>query len=82
MENLPPWKDVKIRAHDLRHSYCTMLYEAGIDVKTAQKWMGHADDDMIREVYTHLSEKMEKKAQIALENHEKMLFDCQKDCQA
>lgn len=28
-----PWKPVTIRPHDLRHSYCTMLYDAGIDLK-------------------------------------------------
>lgn len=72
--DVPPWRDVNIRAHDLRHSYCTMLYEAGVDVKTAQKWMGHADEKMTREIYTHLSEKMENTARKALENYERTLF--------
>ncbi len=45
-EELPPWKAVSIRTHDLRHTFCTMLYDAGVDVKTAMKWMGHADESM------------------------------------
>ena len=30
-------------AHQLRHTYATMLYDAGVDVKTAQDFLGHAD---------------------------------------
>ena len=52
---MPPWKELNIRTHDFRHSYCTMLYELGIDIKTAQIWMGHADEAMTRQIYTHLS---------------------------
>lgn len=74
---LPEWEDVVIRSHDLRHTYCTMLYEAGVDIKTAQKWMGHADDEMVRKIYTHLSEKMEKKSEKAFEKYEKFLFGSQ-----
>lgn len=44
------------RAHDLRHTYCTMLYDADVDLKTAQYLMGHADTEMTLKVYTHLSE--------------------------
>ena len=61
-EKLPEWKDFNIRTHDLRHSYCTMLYEAGIDLKTAQKWLGHADQAMTMKIYTHLTEKQETAA--------------------
>ncbi len=52
---LPPWKEFNVRTHDFRHSYCTMLYELGIDIKTAQAWMGHEDEAMTRQIYTHLS---------------------------
>jgi integrase len=31
----PVWETIDIRPHDLRHSYCTMLYDSGIDLKTA-----------------------------------------------
>ena len=62
---LPPWKSVTIRTHDFRHTFCTMLYDAGVDLKTAQKWMGHADMKMIQTIYTHLSESKEKEAEKA-----------------
>lgn len=53
-------KKVSIQAHDLRHSYCTMLYDSGIDLKTAQKWMGHADQTMTMRIYTHLTAEREE----------------------
>ena len=33
---LPPWKDVHIRCHDLRVTFCTMCYDAGIQIKALQ----------------------------------------------
>ena len=45
-KELPPWREVKIRCHDFRVDFCTRNYEAGIPIKTLQKWMGHADAKM------------------------------------
>lgn len=59
---LPEYREVSIRAHDFRHTYCTMLYEAGIDLKTAQRWMGHADEKMILRVYAHLTDRQEQRS--------------------
>ena len=39
-----------------------MLYEAGIDLKTAQRWMGHVDEKKILRIYAHLTERQEQKA--------------------
>lgn len=50
------WKDLTIRMHDLRHTYCTMLYDAGVDVKTAQLLMGHSSIEVTLKIYTHLSD--------------------------
>ena len=65
-EKLPPWRSVNIRPHDLRHTYCTLLYDAGVDLKTAMKWMGHADQSMILRIYAHLTDEREKASAIAL----------------
>lgn len=46
---------VNIRPHDLRHSYCTMLRDAGVEMKLAMQWMGHADEKMILRVYDHIT---------------------------
>lgn len=48
-----------LRAHNLRHTCCTLYYEAGIDVLTAQKWMGHANPQTTIGIYTHLREQKE-----------------------
>ena len=62
---LPPWQSFRVRTHDFRHSYCTMLFDLGIDIKTAQEWMGHEDDAMTRTIYTHLSKsRLNKSTQI------------------
>lgn len=45
---------VRIRPHDLRHTYCTMLVDAGVPLKQAMAWMGHADEKMILRIYDHV----------------------------
>ena len=46
--------------HCLRHTFCSIMYNAGVDVLTAQQQMGHSDVKTTLEIYTHLSQ--EKKA--------------------
>lgn len=50
----------KFTAHQLRHTYCTMLYLAGVDILTASKLMGHSDVKITLEIYTHLDEKYKR----------------------
>lgn len=50
-----------LTAHDLRHGYATMLFEAEVDVYTAKDLLGHADIETTMAIYTHLRSK--KKAQ-------------------
>lgn len=76
-----PWEPVAIRAHDLRHSFCTMLYDAGVDLKTAMLWMGHADQTMTMQIYTHLTETRKKEAENALRNAQKQAFGSQNGSQ-
>ena len=40
--------------YDLRHTYCTDLQKAGIDIRTAQRLMGHADIQITANIYTHV----------------------------
>ena len=51
-------------AHDLRYTYATVLYDADVDVKTAQYLMGHKDFSVTMRIYTQLSER-KKAASIA-----------------
>lgn len=59
---LRDWKSFSIRPHDLRHSYCTMLRDSGVDMKLAMQWMGHADEKMILRIYDHLTDYRTQKA--------------------
>jgi integrase len=40
-------------AYDLRHTYCTDLQKAGVDLKTASYLMGHADITTTANIYSH-----------------------------
>lgn len=51
---------VNFRCHDLRHTFTTLIYDAGVDLKTAQKWLGHDDPTVTLRIYTHLSESRDK----------------------
>jgi integrase len=53
-------------AHQLRHTYASMLYDAGVDPKSAQKFLGHADLQVTLKIYTHLSAEKENGSVAAL----------------
>lgn len=55
----------------LRHTFCTGLYDAGIDEVSAADIMGH-DVKIMREIYTHISEGRKKKTIVKLQNLYKM----------
>lgn len=44
----------EITAHQLRHGYATILYEAGVPDKDAQELLGHSSIAVTRDVYTHI----------------------------
>jgi len=46
-----------------------MLYDAGVDVKTAQRWLGHTDPAITMRIYTHLSEEREQAATALAAKH-------------
>ena len=48
-------------AHNLRHGTATLLYEAGVDVYTAQHILGHANVKTTMEIYTELRENHKEK---------------------
>ena len=51
----------KITAHQLRHGFATILYEAGVQDKDAQLELGHANITLTRDVYTHISTRQRSK---------------------
>ena len=46
-----------ITPHIFRHTYASDLYAAGVDLKTAQTYLGHSSISMTMNIYTHLNEK-------------------------
>ena len=51
---------LNITAHQLRHSYATMLFECGIDVKDAQDILGHSTAAVTQDIYTHIRDSRRK----------------------
>lgn len=51
------WK-ADIDRHQIRHEYATILWEAGIDVHTASRLMGHSNIQTTAEIYQHFRERM------------------------
>lgn len=47
-------KTVGLTPYCLRHEYCTELARKGIDIRTAQKLMGHSSIDLTANIYTNL----------------------------
>lgn len=56
--------------HYFRHNFASILYNAGVDVLTAQKYLGHKDIRTTLAIYSHLAAEMEDlsadKAQAAI----------------
>lgn len=49
-----------VKAHDLRHTFATALFDAGVPAKAAQYYLGHADIRITLDLYTHLSQAKER----------------------
>ena len=65
-ELLPPFPLAEdFVPYDLRHTYCTDLQKTGIDIRMAQKLMGHADITITANIYTHTdAESLTRAAQV------------------
>lgn len=59
--------NVTLTAHQLRHGYATMLFEAGISERDAMDLLGHADIKLTHNIYTHIR-KTRKEETAALLN--------------
>lgn len=51
VENAVPFK---VTPHMLRHTFASICHAAGVDLKTAQVWMGHSTIAVTANIYTHL----------------------------
>jgi len=62
---------IKCTAHQLRHAYATILFEAGISEKDAQELLGHSDIYTTKNIYTHISKTRKKEVADILNKHVK-----------
>jgi len=51
----------RVRSHDLRHTFATALFEAGVEPKAAQYYLGHSSIKMTLDLYTHLTKEYENR---------------------
>ena len=52
--------------HTLRHSYATLLLEAGVNLRQIQSWLGH-HSLRTTTIYTHLTQQGQEIAMIAVD---------------
>ncbi len=48
--------------HVLRHTFASMLFENGCDVKVVSEILGHSDTKITENIYIHLLQKQKVKA--------------------
>jgi integrase len=48
----------KVRLHDLRHSFASLLLAGGADLKTVSQALGHSTISVTADVYAHVSPAM------------------------
>ncbi|MGD0032499.1 site-specific integrase [Paenibacillus illinoisensis] len=71
MERILKKTSIKKQAtpHIFRHTHISMLSEAGVDLKTIMKRVGHDDPETTLKIYTHVTEKMRKDANEKIKIH-------------
>ena len=66
----PALKDAglpKIRFHDLRHTYASLLIEQGENIKYIQTQLGHSSPTVTLNIYAHLMKSTNQESAYRLE---------------
>lgn len=63
--------DKRITTHTLRHTHISMLASFDVSLKTIMERVGHTDHKTTLQIYTHVTEKMNKKM---MDNLEKVII--------
>ena len=58
----------RIRFHDLRHTYASLLFEQGENIKYVQSQLGHSSPTVTLNIYAHLMKPVNQEAPARLEN--------------
>ena len=51
-----------ITTHGLRHTHCSLLFEAGVSLKEVQDRLGHSDVQTTMNIYAHVTKKAKEEA--------------------
>ncbi len=57
-----------ITPHTLRHTHASLLMEQGVDVDTIAARLGHTNSRITREIYLHVTKKLEEERNAKIEN--------------
>lgn len=57
----------KVRFHDLRHTFATMVLEHGMDVKTLSATIGHVSSATTLDIYSHITDTMQRQAAVHID---------------
>lgn len=57
------------RGHQLRHAYAKLLYKAGVDPKTAQRLLRHADFSTTMNIYTEFANEVTEKSVVLVNQY-------------
>lgn len=66
--NAKVW-EADVTAHQFRHEFASILYEANVGELEAQKLLGHSDITTTRRIYTHIRERQLENAAAQSENY-------------
>ena len=61
-----------ITPHVCRHTFCTLMAEQGLSLKTLQYLMGHSDVRVTMEVYTHVNMETVKRELLRAEGRKRL----------
>jgi integrase len=59
----------QITTHGLRHTHCSLLFEAGASIKEVQDRLGHSDVKTTMDIYAHVTQKAKAEAIQKFENY-------------
>jgi len=59
----------KITTHGLRHTHCSLLFEAGASLKEVQDRLGHSDIKTTMNIYAHVTKKAKEEAIMKFSNY-------------
>lgn len=53
---------VDIKVHGLRHTHCSLLFEAGLSIQEVQYRLGHSNARTTLEIYSHVTKNQQERS--------------------